>query len=246
MIVTETIESILGQIPAKPDPNKPAVFKEDPIALSCASYRRAAETGMTVRFQDLNQCIAQPQDRDMAKQVRQYYQNKIAVKTLTSPQPLTPFYHDLYEMLLGQVELQQRHIGMIHRLPYFYVEDQNREQLKQLIKDKSLTPDWIGNAMLLANGNAISLAGKETHALTPVMKIFRSRRGSESQEYWFQNHVGQPVMWSVLNGNALRSVVDSLFMRSQISVSAYFHTGQVAGQDFYHYYMSDVAVESIS
>jgi len=238
MIVTETIESILGQIPAKPDPNKPAVFKDDPIALSCASYRRAAETGMTVRFQDLNQCIAQPQDHDMAKQVRQYYQNKIAVKTLTSPQPLTPFYHDLYEMLLGQVELQQRHIGMIHRLPYFYVEDQNREQLKHLIKDKSLTSDWIGNAMLLAI--------KETHALTPVMKIFRSRRGSETQEYWFQNHVGQPVLWSVLNSNALRSVVDSLFMRSQVTVSAYFHTGQVAGQDFYHYYMSDVAVESIS
>lgn len=238
MIVTETIESILGDVPAKPDPNKPAVFKDDPIALSCASYRRAVETEMAVRFQDLNQCITQPQDHDMAKQVRQYYQNKIAVKTLTSPQPLTPFYHDLYEMLLGQVELQQRHIGMIHRLPYFYAEDQNREQLKQLIKDKSLTPDWIVNATLLTI--------KETHVLTPVMKIFRSRRGSETQEYWFQNHVGQPVLWSVLNANALRSVVDSLFMRSQITVSAYFHTGQVAGQDFYHYYMSDVAVESIS
>jgi hypothetical protein len=229
----------LGDVTPNTDPNKPAVFKEDPIALSCASYRRAVETEMAVRFLDLDQCIVHLQDYEMADQVRQYYRNKIGVKALTSQQPLTPFYHDLYEMLLGDVELQQRHIGMIHRLPYFYVEDQNREQLKQLIKDRSLKEDWIGNAMK-------NIGSKETHTLTPLMKIFRSRRGSETQEYWFQNHVGQPVMWSVLNGNPLRSVVDSLFVRSQVTVSAYFRTGQVRGQDFYHYYMSDVAVERIA
>jgi hypothetical protein len=178
-----------------------------------------------VRFLDLNQCIARSDDYEMANEVRQYYRNKIAFKTLTSPQPLTPFYHDLYEMLLGNVELQQRHIGMIHRLPYFYVEDQDRERLKQLIKDKTLSEDWIGNAMK-------NIGGKETHALTPLMKIFRSRRGSEAQEYWFQNQLGQPVMWSVLNGNPLRSVVDSLFVRSQITVSAYFRTGQVVDKTF--------------
>ena len=234
----ETFERVLGEVPAKTDPNKPAVFKDDPIVLSCASYRRAVETEMAVRWHDLNQSIVQPQDHDMAKQVRQYYQNKIAVKTLTSQQPLTPFYHDLYEMLLGEIELQQRHIGMIHRLPYFYVEDQNREQLTQLIRSQGLSSDWIKNF--------VQLAIKEIQILTPIMKIFRSRRGSEAQEYWFQNQSGQPVLWSVLNGNALRSVVDSLFVRSQITVSAYFHIGQVRGQDFYHYYMSDVAVESIS
>ena len=239
MTVTETIESILGEVPVKPDPTKPAVFKEDPIALSCASYRRAIETEMAVRFLDLNQCIAHLQDYEMAEQVRQYYRNKIALKTLTSPQPLTPFYHDLYEMLLGDVELQQRHIGMIHRLPYFYAEDQDRERLKQLIKDKTLSEDWIGNAML-------KVGGKETHALMPLMKIFRSRKSGEAQEYWFQNQVGQPVLWSVANTNPLRSVVDSLFVRSQVTVSAYFYTGQVAGQDFCHYYMSDVAIERIA
>lgn len=239
MIVTETLDSILGDVSPKLDPHKPAVFKEDPIALSCASYRRAQETEMAVRFQDLNQCVAHPQDYAMADQVRQYYRNKIGVKALTSPQPLTPFYHDLYEMLLGDVELQQRHIGMIHRLPYFYVEDQDRVRLQQLIKDKSLAADWIGNVMS-------TFGGKETQALNPLMKIFRSRRGSEAQEYWFQNQLGQPVMWSVLNGNPLRSVVDSLFVRSQVTVSAYFRTGQVRGQDFYHYYMTDVAVEGIA
>ena len=241
MTITEIFGDLLVErnVVPKPDPTKPAIFKEDPIALSCASYRRAMETEMAVRFLDLNQCIAHLQDYEMADEVRQYYRNKIALKTLTSPQPLTQFYHDLYELLLGDVELQQRHIGMIHRLPYFYVEDQAREQLQQLIKDKSLTSDWIGNAML-------KFGCKEKHTLQPLMKIFRSRKGSEAQEYWFQNPAGQPVMWSVLNGNPLRSVVDSLFVRSQITVSAYFYTGQVRGQDFCHYYMSDVEIEGIA
>ena len=234
----ETFESILGEVPAKPDPTKAAIFKEDPIALSCASYRRAIETEMAVRFQDLNQCLAHPQDYAMADQVRQYYQNKIAVKTLTSQRPLTQFYHDLYELLLGDVELQQRHVGMIHRLPYFYVEDQDREKLRQLIQDRSLKEDWIRNAMR-------QLANKETHTLWPLMKIFRSRQGGETKEYWFHNEAGQPVLWSVANTNPLRSVVDGFFVQKKITVSAYFYIGQVRGQDFYHYYMSDVAVAGI-
>jgi hypothetical protein len=158
---------------------------------------------------------------------------------LTSQQPLTQFYRDLYELLLGEVELQQRHVGMIHRLPYFYTEDQDREQLKQLIQDLSLKEDWIGNAMR-------QLATKETHTLRPLMKIFRSRQSGETQEYWFQNQSGQPVLWSVANTNPLRSVVDGLFKMKRIAVFAYFYIGQVRGQDFHHYYMSDVAVAGIN
>lgn len=239
MIVTETLESILGDVPAKPDPAKPVVFKDDPIVLSCAAYRRSIETEMAVRFPELNDCVVQPADYDLARRVRQYYQNKIAVKTLTSQRPLTQFYHDLYELLLGDVELQQRHVGMIHRLPYFYREDQDREQLRQLIQDRSLSEDWVGNAMR-------QLTGKETHTLRPLMKIFRSRQVAETQEYWFQNEAGQPVLWSVTNTNPLRSVVEGLFKMKQITIFAYFYIGQVKGQDFYHYYVNDVAVAGIN
>lgn len=239
MIVTETFESILGDVPAKPDPAKPVFFKDDPIVLSCAGYRRALETEMAVRYRDLNECVIQFKDYAHAQKIRQYYRNKIAVQSLTSQRPLTQFYHDLYELLLGDVELQQRHVGMIHRLPYFYAEDQRREELKQLIQDRSLKEDWIGNAVK-------QLVDKETHTLQPLMKIFRSRRGSETQEYWFQNESGQPVLWSVANTNPLRSVVDGFFVQKQITVFAYFYIGQVRGQDFYHYYISDVAVVGIN
>jgi hypothetical protein len=221
------------------NPNKPLVFQEDPIALSCASYRRSMETEMAVRFLDLNRCEVHATDRQMALALRQYYRNKIAVKSLTSQRPVTKFYHDLYELLLGETELQQRHMGMIHRLPYFYAEDLAREELHKKIANSTAETDWLRNAL----GQLIS---KETHVLTPVMRIFRSRKGRESYEYWFQNESKQPVLWSVLHGNPLRSVIQSVFERNSITVNANFYVGQVLGQDFHHYYVSDVELQEIA
>jgi hypothetical protein len=235
-ILDRTIDRLVEKIP---NPDKPAVFKEDPIALSCASYRRAMETEMAVRFQELDHCVTQPEDYKMADNLRQYYRNKIAVKSLTSTRPLTKFYHDLYELLLGETELQQRHIGMLHRLPYFYAEDMAREELYKKIAGSGVEPDWLHNSLA-------QFSGHETHTLTPVMTIFRSRKGRESHEYWFQNETGQPVLWSVLHGNPLRSVIQSVFERNSITIQAFFYIGQVLGQDFHHYYVSDVGLKEIA
>jgi hypothetical protein len=244
MLSSVTLNEILDRtidrlVEKTPNPDKPVVFKEDPIALSCASYRRAVETEMAVRFQELDHCVTQPEDYKMTDNLRQYYRNKIAVKSLTNTRPLTKFYHDLYELLLGETELQQRHIGMLHRLPYFYAEDMARVELRKKIADSGVKPDWIHNSLA-------QFGGRETHMLTPVMTIFRSRKGRESYEYWFQNETGQPVLWSVLHGNPLRSVIQSVFERNSITVSAFFYIGQVLGQDFHHYYVSDVGLKEIA
>jgi hypothetical protein len=244
MLASLTLNEILDRtidrlVEKNPDPDKPVVFKEDPVALSCAGYRRALETEMAVRFQELDHCVTQPEDYKMAEDLRQYYRNKIAVKSLTSQKPVTKFYHDLYELLLGETDLQQRHMGMIHRLPYFYAEDMARVELRKKIAGSGVEPDWLHNAVR-------PLIGKETHTLTPVMQIFRSRKGRESHEYWFQNQSGQPVLWSVLHGNPLRSVIQSVFERNSITVNANFYIGQVLGQDFHHYYVGDVELREIA
>ena len=244
MLASLTLNEILDRtidrlVEKNPDPDKPVVFKEDPVALSCAGYRRALETEMAVRFQELDHCVTQPEDYKMAEDLRQYYRNKIAVKSLTSQKPVTKFYHDLYELLLGETDLQQRHMGMIHRLPYFYAEDMARVELRKKIADSGVEPDWIHNSLA-------QFGGKETHMLTPAMTIFRSRKGRESHEYWFQNESGQPVLWSVLHGNPLRSVIQSVFERNSITIQAFFYIGQVLGQDFHHYYVSDVGLKEIA
>jgi hypothetical protein len=224
------------------DPAEPVVFAEDPIALSCASYRQAVATNLAIRFRNLNQYLTVicPEDRQMAKSMRQYYCNKIAVKTLTGTRPVTKFYHDLYELLLGETVLQQRHMGMLHRLPYFYAEDLAREELRTQVQPVTVAHDWLNNSL-----NQI-FVDKSTRTLKPIMTIFRSRKGRESHEYWFRDDLNQPVLWTVLHGNPLHSVLKSLFERNSITIEAFFYTGQVLGQDFYHYYVTEVAVKEIS
>jgi hypothetical protein len=226
----------------KLDPAEPVVFAQDPIALSCASYRQAVATKLAIRFRDLNQYLTAtcPEDHQMAKSLRQYYCNKIAVKTLTGTRPVTKFYHDLYELLLGKTVLQQRHMGMIHRLPYFYVEDLAREELRTQIQSVTVAQDWPTNSL-----NQI-IIDKSTRTLRPIMTIFRSRKGRELHEYWFRDELNQPVLWTVLHGNPLHSVLKSLFERNSITIEAFFYTGQVLGQDFYHYYVTEVAVKEIA
>ena len=206
---------------------RPLEFLDDPIALSCAAYRKAVDTDMAVRFSELKLIKATDQDRELAEMIRKYYADRIMLRTLTNPAPVTKFYQDLYELVVQLSEVQHRHLGMIYRLPYFYVEDLAREEL-----EKHFSNTTVLNCQLTVD--------KETHVLVPVSKIFRSRKSSEVQEYWFRNELGQAVLWAVNHNNALRSIIESLWTRPGITVEALFNVGQVRTQSFYHYYLSSV------
>ena len=109
---------------------RPLMFQDDPIALSCASYRKSIETDMAVRFTELSSVTATDEDHDQAESIRKYYADRVVFRTLTNDKPLTAFYRDLYELVTRSVEMQRRHEGMIYRLPYFYAEDLAREELE--------------------------------------------------------------------------------------------------------------------
>jgi hypothetical protein len=206
---------------------RPLILMDDPIALSCAAYRKAVDTDMAVRFTDLNSVKATDQDHELAETIRKYYANRIMFRTLSNSAPVTKFYRDLYELVVRFSRVQHRHLGMIYRLPYFYVEDLAREELEKHFSNTSVL-----NCQLTVD--------KETQVLVPVSKIFRSRKSNEIQEYWFRNELGQAVLWAVNHNNALRSIIESLWTRPSITVEALFNVGQVRTQSFYHYYLSSV------
>jgi hypothetical protein len=213
---------------AKPHSDvRPLMLIDDPIALSCAAYRKAVDTDMAVRFTDLKSVKATDQDHELAETIRKYYANRIMLRTLTNPAPVTKFYQDLYELVVKFSQVQHRHLGMIYRLPYFYIEDLAREELEKHFSNTSVL-----NCQLTVD--------KETQVLVPVSKIFRSRKGSEIQEYWFRNESGQAVLWAVNHNNSLRSIIESLWTRPCITVNALFNVGKVRTQSFYHYYLSSV------
>jgi len=203
---------------------RPLRFMDDPIALSCASYRKAIETDMAVRFTELSSVTVTDEDYEQAEAIRKYYADRVMFRTLTNDKPLTAFYRDLYELVTRSVEIQRRHEGMIYRLPYFYAEDMAREELEK----------HFSNATVL---NRYLTVDKETHVLVPVSKIFRSRRSSEVYEYWFRNEKREPVLWSISSNTDLRSIVEDVWTRPKITVQAFFNVGQVRGHSFYHYYI---------
>ena len=203
---------------------RPLMFQDDPIALSCASYRKAIETNLTVRFTELSSVTATDEDYEQADAIRKYYADRVVFRTLTNDKPLTAFYRDLYELVTRSVEIQRRHEGMIYRLPYFYAEDIAREELE----------NYFSNTTVL---NRHLTVDKETHVLVPVSKIFRGRRSSEVYEYWFRNKCNEPVLWSISSNTDLRSIVEDIWSRPKITVRALFSVGQVRGHSFYHYYI---------
>jgi hypothetical protein len=204
---------------------RPLMFRDDPIALSCASYRKSVETNLAVRFTELSSVTATDQDHEQAEAIRKYYADRVVFRTLTTDKPLTAFYRDLYELVTGTVEIQRRHEGMIYRLPYFYAEDIAREELENHFSNATVLNRWL-------------TVDKETHTLVPVSKIFRTRRGSEIYEYWFRNERDEPVLWPASSKTDLRSIVEDVWTRPKITVQALFSVGQVRGQSFYHYYIS--------
>jgi hypothetical protein len=216
-----------GSLLAKDNSTKPLIFQDDPIALGCAAYRKGIETNMAVRFSELDSLKATEQDHQQAATIREFYRNRIMVRALTNTAPVTAFYHDLYELVTNSVEVQHRHLGMIYRLPYFYIEDLARGELENLFSNTTVL-------------NRLMTVDKEIHTLVPISTIFRSRKGSEFWEYWFRNESGDPVLWTVKHNNSLRSLVESLWTRSCFTVEAFFNVGQVRNQSFYHYYISDV------
>jgi hypothetical protein len=204
---------------------RPLMFMDDPIALSCASYRKSVETDLAVRFTELSSVTATDEDYEQAESIRKYYADRIMLRTLTNNKPLTAFYRDLYELITRSVEMQRRHEGMIYRLPYFYAEDMAREELENYFSNTTVLNRWL-------------TVDKETHTLVPVSKIFRSRRSGEVYEYWFRNECDEPVLWSISSNTDLRSIVEDVWTQPKITVQALFSVGQVRGQSFYHYYIS--------
>lgn len=189
----------------------PLVTKDDPLALSWASYH-VWKKSPGRRWVPLTEVEAHDHDRQIADVTRRYYRDKLAMRALRGGEP-TKFQRDLYDICNNGV-MRQKHLGMIYRLPYFYEEDVNRETLRGDIKHqpskKDFTPMYISD--------------KQTWELHSDRKIFCSRRSAEIMEYWFRNEQGHAVMWPVRLGDAFQDMVEGIFNRpgGRTAIHAYY------------------------
>lgn len=193
--IDTTIQSHLREERTKD--RRPLTEKADPLALSWAAYHVWTKFP-TRRFTSWQDLEAHAHDHEMADETRRYYRNKLAMRALRSNQEPTDFQKDLYEICNGGV-MRVCHMGMLYRLPYFYVEDIKRAELKEHTLAQPAVPTKHGTYGI----------EKTTRELLRHSRIFQSRRNREVMEYWFHDVItNEAVRWPVAYDNPLRSLVE--------------------------------------
>lgn len=200
----------------KPDHSKlPLIeFKDDPVALACASYRYWIDAPHT-RWVEFDQLTVIPQDRTKAEELKKYYRDRLMIEALTSTrnQPPSEFRQKLYKVITNCAELTQRDIGLLYRLPYFYQEDQDVDAVME--QTKSVEIRQLGH----------NIAGK----FSLIKKVHRSRKHGDYYDYWMRREGDDaPFLFIVKNDNVLNSVWNSL-IQQPVSLTGKVWTKQHQG-----------------
>lgn len=182
---------------------RPLLTKQDPLALSWASYAVWLRDPRQ-RWVSLDDVQAHDHDFEMASITRRYYREKLMFDALKG-QEFSQYRKSLLEIIDGKGILEHRHLGIIYRLPYFYIEDIGRQDL--------LT---MGNfAKIDFDGSYVD----DVRDLNFVKTIFRSRRHRECNEYWFRDQNNQPVMWEVPSPNNPYAKFIESFLKSKLDTT---------------------------
>jgi hypothetical protein len=201
-------------------------FADDPIALSWASYG-VWQKFPSRRWVDLKDVEAHEHDRAMAAETRRYYRDKLVMQTLKG-RAMSEYQTILYGIVTGEAPIMNDHIGIIMKLPYFYVEDTTLS--KVFAQTQGLE-------------SRLNLADTRTDTITPVGMILSSRKHGEVYQYWFADSNGIATMWTVASNNPLRSVVDSLFRREEpLRIKANFHYKTHFPSDRVHWNLGNVEI----
>jgi hypothetical protein len=187
-------------------PEQDMEFDEDPVALSCASYRAFLET--SIRWVELRDVTVTDQDREQAAQIRKYYSDRILLAAVAAKGEMSEFRRKLYGLLIGQTGIKKRDVGLLYRLPYFYAEDTAMDQVMEQTETVS------------DNGTSTRLvAGK----FQVIRRVQVSRRSGESVQLWLQKDSGKfPYMIASKLDNPFLTLVESV-LKQPIALQATAH-----------------------
>ena len=205
---TPAIQAILDEFEdfetrlTKDIPPKLVSLKDDPVVLACAAYRMYQENARH-RWMDFDQVVVWQDDREEAERLKAYYRNRFVETTFkmlksTNNQNLSSFRRKLYLLVNGDLQITEREVGLLHRLPYFYAEDL---ALDEVMQSTESVAEHIP-------------AHKQALNLTLIKKVLRSRNSGESNQYWFRDASNSHAyMLPVTTDNILGNLFDSLVDR---------------------------------
>jgi hypothetical protein len=186
-------------------PEPDMTFADDPVALAWAAYRvyLANPANRWADFADVEVTV---HDRAVAQEIRSYYTGRILMDTMKSKNPMSEFRKKLYGLLIGETGLKKKDIGLLYRLPYFYVED---TALDQVIEQTQTASVMFG----------MELAG----TFTLIKRILVSRRSGDFVHFWLRHHKrSQPFMIAAKTDNPLLPLLEGI-LENPVKLSATAH-----------------------
>jgi hypothetical protein len=182
-----------------------AIFSDDPLALSCASYRIYKEEPAR-RFTNIDLVEATQEDRVRAQAIRDYYNQRYTMRVLKGGQ-LTEYQQKAAQFLSGLHHLTTEELGLLYKLPYFYEEDCALEQV---------VATTVSVEFQLPH-----LSQLTDYTLTPVVEILKSRKGGELVEFVYQDQRNHAVIIVVRASDNMVHMLRGLFRQPSIRVQAH-------------------------
>lgn len=199
---------------------RPITLKEDPFALSWASYRHWIQgAGRWPSFDILD---VKDTDREQGQAMRNYYRGRLTWNQLKVGGELSSFRSRLAALVSGVDHFVESDLGVLYRLPYFWQEDQAHDRI------------FFGRPLC-------SQLPEQQHnvdaELTLREAVLVSRRSRERTQFWFDSDATPlPVMLTVTEDNPLKSLLISMIDRAPLTLRANWRPVHMRGYHREHVY----------
>lgn len=196
-------------------------FKEDPVAMAWAVYRNWMSNASHDRWSDLESVVVTDEDRIKSTEIRKYYADRILV-TILSGVSISNFRRKLYGVVTNSMSLEKQDIGLLYRLPYFYMEDLALDRVVEQTKP----------AEYKANVERI------TSKFTMIERVRKSRRSGDVTQFWLKSdQCSQAFMVPVKCDNPHYKFISGLLERPIVLSGIPFYkiqNGAHRGHGYYH------------
>lgn len=205
------------------EPPAPVItLPNDPVACACASYRVWKENPAR-RWEDIETVVVWQDDIEEAERLKKYYRERMIMEALKSANGInrSQFRQKLAKLVINELLITKKEIGLLMRLPYFYEEDQALDTIVELTDDSKVQ-------------------GTSCHAytgvVTPLNKILASRNSGDFYHYWFTDADRTPYNFVIKSDNPLRGMFEAIYNKGAMHINANLYPKSMRGHRGHRYY----------
>lgn len=194
----------------------------DPVACACASYRVWKENPGR-RWEDIETVVVWQDDIEEAERLKKYYRDRMIIEALKSSNGInrSQFRQKLAKLVINELPITKKEIGLLYRLPYFYEEDQALDNIVATTNDSRV------NITTCHAYNAV---------FEPLKKILVSRASGDYHHYWFSDAEHTPYNLVIKSDNPLLSMFEALYNKGPMHLYATIYPKFMRGHRNHKYY----------